>query len=1014
MAKNKASRVPFAAQTVLFHWMLSKLGVDSWESLPLDSLKAAERQAWENSPTPYLEVLCRHLQAEKYNHAGPAPVELRLDEETLSRLDARLVSLTERINERRERWIHWKYFQYFGLLASEYYLGRFAADRRALRRELDAYLVYFNKRVGVRLPRYYDPKTDTDVLSRLAFWQATGSGKTLLLHAHYYQYLRLVEEGSLKAPKHFLLITPTRGLAQQHVHELKLSGIEGTFFEKQGSLARSSRQICVMEITRFREREGPETIAPAYFEGPNLVFVDEGHRGSSRDDSSWRRYREQLAKDGFCIEYSATFAQAVETGDKDVLRENYARSVLIDYAYPRFYADGYGKHWRILNISEKNQSYNNDATRGSRRGLAQIHNLRGYLTGALTVLFQQLWVYRRHRKLAEHYHIARPFGIFVGANVTGGKARKESDRERTDIEAVLGFLANFVHPDERDENIRLLKALLAGDLGIQAPSEQDVFHPPTVFPLVRNVFEEDKAEDLYNAILKEVFNTTGVAQLHVYELQEAEGELALQVGAAEGLERVFGVVNVGDVVGLRKLCEKHERIIAQEKSLGRSLFGRINEDNSPLTMLVGSRKFTEGWSSWRVSMMGLLNLGQTRGTQIMQLFGRGVRLLGEERSLKRTTDQASRRLSDEEDRHAALRLLETLNIFGVRSTYMEIFQKELKKAGLKTESEQQIKNLPVVTMDPLPNLPLVRLPDQAKYASSGKYISLESKIKLDFITIDLRPRVNAVASEDEDVIGVETKEIVGIVDPLRWVDHERLYWDLIQARSERSWDNLGLPAEVQGVPLTRHLLEKTKLRWLIGSQRDLELCDLDARGLSSWQVIARDILIKYVDTFYRYHLNQYQTENSKLVNWEALTRDEQERFIPDEYQIIFERDVDDTYEREFVKWLNLIEKKMTNSAFDALDSQQGLISIWGERHLYKPLLGQHDGKYTLNIRTRPVALNRGEAKFVEDLHAWVEEKPDELTGANLYLLRNESRRGTGFFSVGGWYYPDFMLWGVKG
>ena len=36
----------------------------------------------------------------------------------------------------------------------------------------------------------------------------------------------------------------------------------------------------------------------------------------------------------------------------------------------------------------------------------------------------------------------------------------------------------------------------------------------------------------------------------------------------------------------------------------------------------------EGWNSWRVPNMGLLNIGRQEGSQIIQLLGRGVRLKG--------------------------------------------------------------------------------------------------------------------------------------------------------------------------------------------------------------------------------------------------------------------------------------------------------------------------------------------------------------------------------------------------
>ena len=52
--------------------------------------------------------------------------------------------------------------------------------------------------------------------------------------------------------------------------------------------------------------------------------------------------------------------------------------------------------------------------------------------------------------------------------------------------------------------------------------------------------------------------------------------------------------------------------------------------------LIGSKKFTEGWSSWRVCTLGLMNIGKKEGSQIIQLFGRGVRLKGYNFSLKRS------------------------------------------------------------------------------------------------------------------------------------------------------------------------------------------------------------------------------------------------------------------------------------------------------------------------------------------------------------------------------------------
>jgi hypothetical protein len=109
-----------------------------------------------------------------------------------------------------------------------------------------------------------------------------------------------------------------------------------------------------------------------------------------------------------------------------------------------------------------------------------------------------------------------------------------------------------------------------------------------------------------------------------------------------------------------------------------------------VNLLIGSRKFSEGWSSWRVSTMGLMNIGKSEGSQIIQLFGRGVRLKGYEFCLKRST-----RLSDvKAPEH--VRILETLNVIGVHADYMKQFKEYLEEEGLPANEQRTAFILPVV------------------------------------------------------------------------------------------------------------------------------------------------------------------------------------------------------------------------------------------------------------------------------------------------------------------------------
>ena len=81
-------------------------------------------------------------------------------------------------------------------------------------------------------------------------------------------------------------------------------------------------------------------------------------------------------------------------------------------------------------------------------------------------------------------------------------------------------------------------------------------------------------------------------------------------------------------------------------------------------------------------------------------------------------------------------------------------------------------------------------------------------------------------------------------------------------------------------------------------------------------------------------------------------------------------------------------------------------------HLFQPLFHvKKGGKITI----LPVALNKSEFQFVEDLKDWVDKNTSRLNneGRELFLLRNLSRgKGVGFFEAGN-FHPDFILWIIK-
>ncbi len=236
--------------------------------------------------------------------------------------------------------------------------------------------------------------------------------------------------------------------------------------------------------------------------------------------------------------------------------------------------------------------------------------------------------------------------VFVGGSVNA--VRSQNKRKVSDVLDILLTLAEFVK-NKRD-SISLLERLLSGKPGLLDQRGNEIF--ATGFPHL--IATKLSPAEIYDDILKVLFNSSTQAALHVENLKGTDGEIALRLGENDS----FGLINVGDASSLCKLCEEHsELLVVAEKEFAGSLFRELNEDGSTVNVLIGSKKFTEGWNSWRVSTMGLMNIGRTEGSEIIQLFGRGVRLKGHGMTLKRSSQLEGI------DRPERIHLLETLNIF---------------------------------------------------------------------------------------------------------------------------------------------------------------------------------------------------------------------------------------------------------------------------------------------------------------------------------------------------------------
>ena len=441
--------------------------------------------------------------------------------------------------------------------------------------------------------------------------------------------------------------------------------MDADLFSKDGKSLFAGKSIEIIDIHKLREDMGEKTVAIDAFEGKNLVLVDEGHRGSSgKEMGRWMEARRRLCEHGFSFEYSATFGQAMKVSSNKALEQEYAKCILFDYSYKYFYRDGFGKDYRILNLADDSDD--------DKRRL--------YLTACLLAFFQQQRLYRDKSADFRPFLLENPLWVFVGGSVNA--VRSENKRKVSDVVDILLFLAEFVK--DRRHTIKLLDRLMSGNTGLLDRLKKDIF--ATAFGYLSQCGLSGEA--MFNDILDVLFNSPTPAKLHVLNLKGTDGEIALRLGENEA----FGLINVGDASALCKLCEEHpDYMVVDDKDFSGSLFANLSASDSTINVLIGSKKFTEGWNSWRVSTMGLMNVGKSEGSEIIQLFGRGVRLKGFGMSLKR-----SRQIDGIPKPPPHIGLLETLNIFGIRAQYMQQFKEYLEDEGLPSNEERIEFILPVI------------------------------------------------------------------------------------------------------------------------------------------------------------------------------------------------------------------------------------------------------------------------------------------------------------------------------
>ena len=881
-------------------------------------------------------------------------------EQALPIYDTNIRQHLSSINSTRTQPIVLRYFQYLALLYTEIFLDWKFNSPGELLRQLNAFVQCRNEARGPSDPM--DTNFTNADLEKLAFWMATGAGKTLIMHINYHQFLHYCKE----ALDHTVLITPNEGLSEQHIRELASSDIRCERLNVAGNQTVHAHNIMqVIEITKLVEEKigKGERVPVEAFEGNNLILVDEGHKGSG--GKVWRAYREALAETGFTFEYSATFGQALAAANNADLVEEYGKTIVFDYSYRYFYSDGYGKNFRILNVRHDEET--------------QTETL---LLANLLSFYEQRHYFKQNPDEVRAYKLDSPLWAFVGSKVNA--VYTENRHARSDVLNVIRFLHRFLK-NENGWVTHSIEKILNNDSGLRDDSGIDVFE--NRFNYLKNELNEHPIQ-IYIAILNEVFHTDSSGALHLQDVQNAPGEIALK--STHSREN-FGLIYIGDTAAFKKLVNSDDAGIEtdSEDVLTESLFNNINTFDSPTNILIGAKKFIEGWDSWRVTAMGLLNIGRQEGSQIIQLFGRGVRLRGRNMSLRRSAALNGEHPSN-------ISLLETLNIFAVRANFMAQFRDYLMREGIELDEPIQMK-IPVFSNKSFLAHRLF-VPSALPYdeATKGQCVPLSVNINA-YITHTTQIVEVIGSSTQQGIRGSRSTAALERKIPeesLKLVDWEKIYLHLIEYKQEKQFHNL-----IFDIQALKTIMEPSQELYGLTVMTESEVKPTSLEAIPRLEELVIILLRKYISKFYRIIQKQWSGNRVRLK-----TLDEDNANFTD-WSVYIPRDEAQELEQQIQYLIESGEIYGPNVT--------ELPNAYNDRHLYQPLLAITNANDSW--RTTPPALAESEKFFVEDLRRYVRGQREALLAEKeVFLLRNQSRgKGIGFYQNEG-FYPDFILWITEG
>ncbi|WRF11528.1 DEAD/DEAH box helicase family protein [Helicobacter pylori] len=438
-------------------------------------------------------------------------------------------------------------------------------------------------------------------INRLAFYMATGSGKTIVI-IKLVELLSVAIRMGLIPRKNIMFFSANEHLIKQFEKEIEKYN-RGKDYSKQidfknlksvtnKDFYRAPKDSLMKKIALFyyradlmNDEESKENLLnykDCWDNGENYVILDEAHKGN-KTESKRQAIFSLLSLKGFLFNFSATF-----TEESDLITAVYNLSV------GEWVKLGYGKESVLLKKNNLN----------AFKELKDLNDREKEidLLKALLLLGMQ----KRYR--VEGYFYDPLMLVFThSVNV-----------ENSDAEIFFKTLARVI---ENDDGSDFLKA--KDDLLEELKNPEFLFSDNKDKGYKVKVFKEGLKSMDFKGLKEEIFYASN-GHIEVIINPKNNQEIAFKLNTSD---KVFCLIKIGDIT--EWICEKLKSVKVVSKNLSfkeESYFSHI--DKSSINILVGSRAFDTGWDSTRPSVILFLNIGLDDDAKklVKQSFGRGVRI----------------------------------------------------------------------------------------------------------------------------------------------------------------------------------------------------------------------------------------------------------------------------------------------------------------------------------------------------------------------------------------------------